>query len=193
MKLRIGPPEITDINSPHGKSDVRRTNRKYIAPIVFSVFTLALCGRSFGTPGSGVSPSYKVVSSNANISANAFGKNHEGLLLLFDKEKAPIDILNVHQIFAPGGFSGWHTHAGPGLVVVEQGTITIEEPQGCFVDYPEGSVLFEGGPGHIHNASNLTLTPVILDAYFFLPAFDPPGGNSRIDEPVQIGPCDSAQ
>lgn len=111
------------------------------------------------------------------------------LLLDFGSDQAPINILNVHQTFAPGGYSGWHTHAGPGIVIVEQGTITIEETAGCYVDYPQGSVLFEGGPGHIHNASNRTGTPVILDAYFFLPEFDPPGANSRIDEPVQYGDC----
>ena len=142
---------------------------------------------SWGTPGSGVSPSYKVVSSNANIAARAIAGKL--LLLEFDTSRHPINILNVHQTFVPGGYSGWHTHAGPGIVIVEQGTITIEEKAGCFVDYPEGSVLFEGGPSHIHNASNRTSSPVILDAYFFLPAFDPPGGNSRIDEPVQYGDC----
>lgn len=147
----------------------------------------------FATPGAGVTPSDKVVSSNANIFVRtAAGKV---LLLMFGGEEAahaPINILNVHQTFAPGGYSGWHTHAGPGIVIVQQGTITIEETAGCFVDYPQGSVLFEGGPDHIHNASNRTGTPVILDAYFFLPAFDPPGGNSRVDEPVQVGPCTSA-
>jgi quercetin dioxygenase-like cupin family protein len=110
-------------------------------------------------------------------------------MLEFGSDKEPINILNVHQVFAPGGYSGWHTHAGPGIVIVEQGTITIEETAGCYVDYPQGSVLFEGGPNHIHNASNRTGTNVILDAYFFLPAFNPPGGNSRIDEPVQYGEC----
>lgn len=145
------------------------------------------------TPGFGVTPSDKVVSSSADIFVRApAGKI---LLLMFGGEEAahaPINILNVHQTFAPGGFSGWHTHAGPGIVIVQQGTITIEETAGCFVDYPQGSILFEGGPGHIHNASNRTGLPVILDAYFFLPVFDPPGGNSRVDEPVQIGPCTSA-
>jgi hypothetical protein len=129
-----------------------------------------------------------VVSGNANIKAHAIAG--ELLLLDFGNDKAPINILNVHQTFAPGGYSGWHTHAGPGIVIVEQGTLTIEEKAGCFVDYPQGSVLFEGGPGHIHNALNRTGTPVILDAYFFLPVFDPPGANSRIDEPVQYGECD---
>jgi quercetin dioxygenase-like cupin family protein len=141
----------------------------------------------FATPSSGVTPSNKVVSGYVNINAQSMAGKL--LLLEFGSDRAPINILNVHQTFAPGAYSGWHTHAGPGIVVVEQGTITIEETAGCYVDFPQGSVLFEGGPGHIHNASNRTSTPVILDAYFFLPAFNPPGGNSRIDEPVQYGVC----
>jgi len=141
----------------------------------------------WATPGSGVTPSYKVVSGRVDINAQSMAGKL--LLLEFGSDRGPINILNVHQTFAPGGYSGWHTHAGPGIVIVEQGTITIEETLGCYVDYPQGSVLFEGGPDHIHNASNRTLIPVILDAYFFLPAFDPPGGNSRIDKPVQYGSC----
>jgi Uncharacterized conserved protein, contains double-stranded beta-helix domain len=149
-------------------------------------------GGSYATPSSGVTASGRVVSSNANIFVNAPGN---GMLMLMFGSKGnasgPINILNVHNTFAPGGYSGWHTHSGPGIVIVEQGTLTIEETEGCFVDYPKGAVLFEGGPGHIHNALNRTDTPVILDSYFFLPVFDPPGANSRIDEPVQTGQCNS--
>jgi hypothetical protein len=147
---------------------------------------------TFATPGFGVTGSGKVVSSNADIFVKAPGADM--LLLMFgrgDTSGNQINILNVHNTFAPGGYSGWHTHAGPGIVIVEQGTITIEAPAACFGDFPQGSVLFEGGPGHIHNALNRTQTPVVLDSYFFLPSFDPPGGNSRIDEPVQTGPCES--
>lgn len=162
------------------------TMQKLALVLTLAGFTLAANSAS-ATPGSGVTPSYKVVSSNVNVNAQSIADKL--LLLTFGSDKAPINILNVHQTFAPGGFSGWHTHSGPGIVIVEQGTLTIEETEGCFVDYPQGSVLFEGGPGHIHNASNRTGTPVILDAYFFLPAFNPPGGNSRVDEPVQTGDC----
>ena len=154
------------------------------------VLILAGSGTVMATPGAGVTPSYKVVSSNANIFVQSLGNL---LKVRFNSSKAPINILNVHQTFAPGGFSGWHTHAGPGIVIVERGTITIEETEGCFVNYPEGSVLFEGGPQHIHNALNFTSEPVILDAYFFLPAFDPAGANSRIDASPQIGPCEAPQ
>ena len=167
-----------------------------IVNYVLSLFVgVMLVGNTMlATDGSGVTPSGKVVSSNADISVQtAAGKI---LFLIFGSEKAagePINIVNVHQTFAPGGYSGWHTHAGPGIVIVEQGTITIEETEGCFVDYPQGSVLFHRGPGQIQNLSNRTTTPVILDTYFFLPAFDPPGANLRVDEPVQTGPCNLGQ
>jgi hypothetical protein len=159
-----------------------------VVTAAFALTGILVCtDRTMATPGNGVTPSYKVVSGNANIDVHSIAGDL--LLLNFGNGRAPINILNVHQTFAPGGYSGWHTHGGPGIVIVEQGTITIEERAGCFVDYPQGSVLFEGGPGHIHNASNRTDTPVILDAFFFLPANIPPGGNSRIDEPVQYGDC----
>jgi quercetin dioxygenase-like cupin family protein len=161
------------------------TIRKLAFALAFGS-VLFVGGSSLATQGSGVTPMYKVVSSNADIFVQTVGNR---LKLRFGSKKASINILNVHQVFAPGAFSGWHTHSGPGIVIVEQGTLTTEETEGCFVDYPQGSVLFEGGPGHIHNALNRTNTPVILDAYFFLPAFVPPGGNSRVDEPVQTGPC----
>ena len=158
---------------------------RILALTIAGAFSLAVSASA--TPSSGVTGSGKVVSSSANILVKA-GTNK--LSLSFGSTKAPINILNVHQTFAPGGFSGWHTHSGPGLVVVEHGTITIEEHEGCFVDYPEGAVLFEGGPSRIHNALNRTPTAVILDAYFLLPTFDPPGANSRIDADIQPGPCD---
>jgi len=41
-------------------------------------------------------------------------------------------------------------HSGPDRDC-RAGTLTTEETEGCFIDYPQGSVLFEGGPGHIHN------------------------------------------
>jgi quercetin dioxygenase-like cupin family protein len=159
----------------------------YLLSLFVSV--LLVGNTMLATPGFGVTPSGKVVSSNADISVHAAAGKI--LILIFGEKAAgePINILNVHQTFVPGGYSGWHSHAGPGIVIVEQGTITIEETEGCFVDYPQGSVLFHRGPGQIQNLSNRTTTPVILDTYFFLPAFDPPGANLRVDEPVQTGPC----
>ena len=146
----------------------------------------ASSGSVLATPGSGVTLSNKVVSAAVAIEARTMA--NKLLLLEVGSDRAPVNIENVHQTFAPGGYSGWHSHPGPGFVIVEQGTITIETTVGCFVDYPQGSVLF-ALPGNILNASNRTSAPAVLDGYFFLPSFDPPGANFRVDEPAQSGSC----
>ena len=43
------------------------------------------------------------------------------------KTKGLSDLYVQSNIFAPGGSSGWHTHPGPSLVIVTQGTVTVYE------------------------------------------------------------------
>ena len=43
------------------------------------------------------------------------------------KTKGLSDLYVQSNIFAPGGSSGWHTHPGPSLVIVTQGTLTVYE------------------------------------------------------------------
>jgi quercetin dioxygenase-like cupin family protein len=102
--------------------------------------------------------------------------------------KSLVNVSTATQTFAPGGFSGWHSHPGPGWVIVESGTATMEETQGCFVDYPAGSVLFEAGPSDIHNLSNRSTTEnMVIRTWFFLPVGIP----GRIDQQPVVGACDS--
>lgn len=37
----------------------------------------------------------------------------------------PIDVADYRVELAPGGTTGWHSHPGPALVVVKDGTITL--------------------------------------------------------------------
>jgi quercetin dioxygenase-like cupin family protein len=157
--------------------------RRALALGVLAVVAAVAAATAFATPGSGFI-------TREVVARGTLGPHFK---IKLQDSSSPGDVVVQHFVLAPGGYSGWHTHAGPGIVIVEQGTITIEETEGCFVDYPQGSVLFHRGPGHIQNLSNRTTTPVILDTYFFLPAFDPPGANLRVDEPVQTGPCNLGQ
>ena len=59
---------------------------------------------SWGTPGSGVSPSYKVVSSNANIAARAIAGKL--LLLEFDTSRHPVNIPTYTRPLCPEGTAG---------------------------------------------------------------------------------------
>jgi quercetin dioxygenase-like cupin family protein len=161
-------------------------NRTRVALLL--ALTLAVCVSASATPGSGVTKSDTSISGNLNINLVKSDANNL-LLLQFPNDNAPINIVNQDVTIAPGGYTGWHSHGGPGIVVVVQGTLSEEKTLGCFEDYPQGSWLFEAGPSEIHNVVNRTGSPVIFHATIFLPAFVPPGGNARIDQPVQYGPC----
>ncbi len=154
------------------------------------IAALAVSSFAGATPGQGVTASNVVISAPTDMAVRIKGSE---LVLDYGAKGARVNMLKVTQTFAPGAYSGWHTHAGPGYVIVTEGTLTIEEAKDCFIDYPKGSVLFEGGQDRIHNALNRTQTDVVLTAVFFLPAALPPGSNSRVDAPVQVAGCEDAR
>jgi hypothetical protein len=91
------------------------------------------------------------------------------------------DIAVVNIAITPGGFSGWHSHPGPVLVVVKSGTITFyraDNPD-CAADvYGPGSSFTEQG-GLLANATNKGSVDVVAVATFLAP----PGVALRIDAP----------
>jgi quercetin dioxygenase-like cupin family protein len=152
---------------------------------------LAICGDAWATPGNGVVETNRLVSRIANIESLIVQGGDSGQLQLHQKigsDKAPVNIVTSTLTFAPGGFSGWHSHTGPGWVVVESGTASFEEKEGCFVDYPAGWVIFEAGPTDIHNLSNRSATENLVIRTWFFPLAGLPG---RIDQQPVIGQCDA--
>src|SRR5437588_9425774 len=57
----------------------------------------------------------------------------------------PCDIVHQRVTYAPGGFSGWHSHPGVVLVVVTSGTITRYLPDCTHSDYTVGQSFVELG------------------------------------------------
>jgi quercetin dioxygenase-like cupin family protein len=67
------------------------------------------------------------------------------------------DTVMAKITFGPKGFIGWHTHPGPAIVVVAQGTVTIyegDDPACAGRDYTAGQSFVDLGQGHVHNAKN---------------------------------------
>ncbi|HXF37400.1 MAG TPA: cupin domain-containing protein [Actinomycetota bacterium] len=57
----------------------------------------------------------------------------------------------------PGGFTGWHSHPGPAIVVVQEGTFTYydgEDPTCTPLEYGPGEAFVDLGQGHVHSARN---------------------------------------
>jgi quercetin dioxygenase-like cupin family protein len=84
---------------------------------------------------------------------------------------------------APGGHTGWHSHPGPVVVVITQGTMSFydsEDPTCTVRHYTTGQAFVDSGQGHVHIARNEgSGNLVLLATYFDVPV----GQHFRIDAP----------
>jgi quercetin dioxygenase-like cupin family protein len=69
----------------------------------------------------------------------------------------------------PGAQFPWHTHAGPVVVNVVQGTLVYVPADTCdHREYPAGTAFVDPGHGHVHTAFNPSATEVtVFVATFF--------------------------
>jgi quercetin dioxygenase-like cupin family protein len=74
----------------------------------------------------------------------------------------------------PGGFTGWHSHPGPAIVVVAEGTFTYydgDDPACMPYPYGPGESFVDLGQGHVHSARNEGSSVVrVYVTYFDVPA-----------------------
>jgi quercetin dioxygenase-like cupin family protein len=101
------------------------------------------------------------------------------------------DVVTAQNTVAPGGFSGWHSHPGTVVLVVQSGEVTVfsERVKGgkCSVTtYTAGQVFLEQ-PENEQNAVNNGSVPAVLAVTFFNV---PHGGSNRIER-TNPGNCPS--
>ena len=93
-----------------------------------------------------------------------------------------LDIVVSKISVVPGGSSGWHSHPGGAIVIVQQGELTVYASVGNHCDitrYTHGQSFVER-PGEVVDAVNTGSTNYIILATF--PGV-PVGGSTRIDQP----------
>lgn len=113
----------------------------------------------------------------ANVNVNV-GSGHVAL-----KTAGKLVALMLNSTLAPGGNGGWHKHAGPAIVIVNQGTLTIIDAKCKRHEIPAGHAVISAGDTPSKN-ENLGTTPVSVYATFLIP----PGLTSpRIDTPAPAG------
>jgi quercetin dioxygenase-like cupin family protein len=85
----------------------------------------------------------------------------------------------VQQVtIAPRGATGWHTHAGPAIVLVKSGEFTLYDGRGCKgATFKAGQSFVDKGFGHVHIGRNEGSSNVELYVVYITPA----GGPLRID------------
>lgn len=101
------------------------------------------------------------------------------------------DVVTTKNTLDPGGFSGWHSHPGTAVLVIQSGQLTLySEPVGggeCSVHtYTAGQVFLEQ-PDDQQNAVNNGTVPTVLAVTFFNV---PHGGSARIER-TDPGDCPS--
>jgi quercetin dioxygenase-like cupin family protein len=67
----------------------------------------------------------------------------------------------------PGARFPWHSHAGPVVVNVVQGTLVFVETDCAERAYPLGTAFVDAGHGHVHSAYNPTGGETVIVATFF--------------------------
>jgi len=99
-----------------------------------------------------------------------------------DDKTAPAqlnDVLVQKVVAPPGGFSGWHSHPGYGVVVVHTGSVTMydgDDPT-CTPRTVSAGEVFTEVPGHVHFVINNGAVAYEAYATFILPV----GAQSRTD------------
>ena len=109
--------------------------------------------------------------------------------LLFSRVRGDSDLYITQNTIQPGGQSGWHTHPGPSLVTVTEGTVTVHEDDCTSATYSVGQTFTDLGCGDVHNVVNETGTGAKTIAVQIVPH----GASRRIDadDPgcPQVPPC----
>ena len=75
------------------------------------------------------------------------------------RTRGPSDLYVQDNTWQPGGTTGWHTHPGPSLVIVTQGTVTAydgDDPSCTPRVYTAGQTLLDVAGGHAHLIRNET-------------------------------------
>jgi quercetin dioxygenase-like cupin family protein len=94
------------------------------------------------------------------------------------------DVVVAQNTFPPSGSSGWHSHPGATVVVVQSGQITLyrEAVDGgaCRVrTYTAGDTFFEWKNDAQNGVNQGDTTTVVIATFFKVPA----SGSARIDRP----------
>lgn len=144
----------------------------WVAAATIAAATLAAVVPALATPGSGFVPtplSLGVMDAQ-NLKAD---KTDKWDLFLLTKAPSAVGVDNL--VVQPGGFSGWHTHAGVTFVTVKSGSVIWTDGVACSATtYGAGSSFVEPA-NHLHNVRS------VGGAELIAVQMRPPGTAGRID------------
>jgi len=153
-----------------------------ILPLI--ALTLTVVAPALATPSCGVTTTNLL----APVPAGYFA---DGLLDLMCNEqdlyhwnlktkvKGDSDLYVNQLTFQPGAQAGWHTHPGPSLVTVTEGTLTVYHDDCTFETFTVSQTFTDLGCGDVHNVRNETAAEAKVVSVQIVPH----GAARRIDKP----------
>ena len=98
----------------------------------------------------------------AGLHSDALGEAADGSFwhLQLKTEGAPSDFIVQDVALAPGGYSGWHSHPGPVLITVKEGTASWYDADCVLHVYTPGMAFIEDA-NVVHNVRNESTTEVL--------------------------------
>jgi quercetin dioxygenase-like cupin family protein len=144
---------------------------------------LAVIGVALGTPPSGIKSAEVMARGDFPDRVDAKFKFRPplggGLQVANARNAGEVVVQQI--VIEDGGQTGWHTHPGPVVVVVESGALTYVPADDASCEgrtYEAGEAFVDSGHGHVHTALNRSGEDVELWAAYL---DVPPGGAFRIN------------
>jgi quercetin dioxygenase-like cupin family protein len=122
-----------------------------------TAFLILVSITAWATPGSGFL--FNIILNRAQVPdplhSDAVGEAADGSKwhIQLKSEGAPSDFVVQDVALAPGGYSGWHSHPGPVLVTVKEGTATEYDADCVVHTYTTGTAFVEDA-NSVHNVRN---------------------------------------
>jgi quercetin dioxygenase-like cupin family protein len=156
-----------------------------ILPILIAPVLVALV--AFTAVPAGATPPCGVVSENLldPVPAGYFPSGFLNLMcrsnlpdwLLHTRVRGDSDVYVTKHTFEAGGQTGWHSHPGPSLIMVIEGTLTVYHDDCTFETYSAGESFTDLGCGDVHNVRNEGATDAVDVAVQIVPH----GAPRRVD------------
>lgn len=133
---------------------------------------LVLVGTAVATPPSGIISALPVKARGTlepTTGGNLVVNSKSGVHV---KTKGSVDLVTQEIVLGPGGHTGWHSHPGPVLVTVKQGSLQLfyADDASCQgVVYDAGDSFIDRGDETVHIARASPFTDTVLWATYFVP------------------------
>ena len=99
----------------------------FLVPVVVIGLLVGSAAMSGASPPSGVTPTLIARGTFPEFKVKS---TRQGDVDFQAISRAPMDVVVRRHAYAPGGYTGWHSHPGPVLITVTKGELTFYEYDG---------------------------------------------------------------